>query len=200
MSAKSWIPNNNRIIAIKESPFSWKERDLLTAAEKYMQGGIDCPITIIAAACFPKIETIVLDKIIQIEQYSLAAFHLLMIQKDKVERQSDTLQFQAARIYEQEAQRILGSVFSLDDSFWKTFYTRQEMIGTRPLVVLDALHFLTKCQEKITHQLLVQGFKAILTGFYANSIIKKENFNTAKRLLVDLALPQLTEWLHQQTS
>lgn len=187
-------------MAIKEAPFSWKERDLLTAAERFMPGAISCFIVSSSLACFPEIKPDVCKKIIQVEWCSLAAFHLHMIQKDKKEYQTDSLQIQAARIYEQEAQRVLGSVFFLENPFWKAFYTRQEMILTRPIVVLDALHFLTQCKEKIAHQLLVQSFKAILSGFYADETIKKETFNTAKRLLVDLPQQKLTRWLDEQNS
>ena len=104
----------------------------------------------------------------------------------------------AARIYELEAHRLLGSIFSLEDEFWKAFYIRQELEETKPLIALDALHFSTRCQEQIAYQLLFQSLKAIIRGYYEPKTVKKAHFENAKRLITDLPVTSLQSWINHQ--
>lgn len=192
------MSHSARISGIKEAPISWKERDLLTAAEQYMKGIIDFSLVEFSLSCFPKIDQNTSQKIDQVWACIVTAYHLQMNNKKADKDCSKTLPFKAARIYEQEAQRLLGSMFSIDHKFWKAFYTRQELEATKPLVTIDALHFSSNCQAQIAYQLLLQSLKAILVGHYEAAITKKEHFENAKRLLSDLPVPQLISWLNQE--
>ncbi len=191
-----------RIAKIKEAPISWKERDLLTAAEKYMKGAIGFPMVEYASGCFPKIEKNTLQKIEQVWACSSAAYHLQQLaEKGNNSVKTDfpnSLQLKAARIYEQEAQRILGSIFPIEHKFWEPFYVRQQEEMTKPLVPIDALHFSSGCQQQIAYQLLIQSFKVILEGHYTTTVTKRNHFENAKRLLVDLPMSPLQAWLNQQ--
>ena len=187
-----------RISEMKDAPFSWKERDLLTAAEKYMEGVIEFPLIEYALPCFPKLDNGITQKIAQVWRYMAAAFHLQKTFEEKENGSSNPIQHKAARIYELEAHRILGSIFSLENEFWKAFYIRQELEETKPLIALDALHFSTRYQEQIAYQLLLQSLKAILQGYYEPKTVKKIHFENAKRLITDLPMTPLRSWLNHQ--
>ncbi len=191
-----------RIVRIKEAPISWRERDLLTAAERYMKGAINFSLVKFVSPCFSKIEIKDGYKIDQVWACTIAAFHLQKIAKAEDQKiNADLLlplYLKAARIYEQEAQRILGSIFPIEDHFWETFYIRQQQEKTKPLVALDALHLLTQSQQQIAYQLLTQSLKAILEGHYTAYQTRKNHFENAKRLLMDLPIAPLQDWLNQQ--
>ena len=189
-----------RISGIRNSPISWKERDLLTAAEKFMAGTLELSLVEYTLPCFPAIEEIISKKITYVWACNCAALHLQKATEKTNPLFSKTMQLKAARIYEQEAQRSLGSIFLLDHSFWKAFYTRQEVEETKPIVALDALHFYTHCQEQITYQLLIQSLKAILKAYYETLDLKIKHYQIAKRLLIDQPVPLLQIWLDQQIS
>lgn len=189
-----------RIAGIRKSPISWKERDLLTAAEKFLIGTLELPLVEFTLPCFPTIDESISKKITYVWACNCAALHLHKATENTNPLFSKTMQLKAARIYEQEAQRLLGSIFLLDHSFWKAFYTRQELEETKPIVALDALHFYTHGQEQIRYQLLVQSLKTILKGYYEKSDLKINQYQIAKRLLIDQPVPQLQLWLDHQIS
>ena len=197
---------NKRIAGIKESPISWNEIELLTAAEIHMSDVIDIPLVEYLSACFPDLEDSknqpYLLKIDQVWNCQTAAYHLQrQAWKECATLKTnllETIPFKAARIYEQEAQRNLGGIFSSEHKFWGTFYKRQRKEKTKPMVAIDALYFLSNCQEQITHQLLTQAFKNIFEGYYQNFQDKKNCFENAKRLLLELPTPELQTWLNQQ--
>ena len=184
-----------RIMAIKQTPLTWKELDTITAAERYMEEEIELPMIDFALPCFPRIDEKIIEKIGQVWQYHLAVFHLQKKSKGIINTSSQTLLQNACRIYEQEAQRILGSIFPLAHPFWKAFYQRQETHLKKPLVVIDALHFYTNNQEKIAYQLLTQSLKSILQGQYETDNQKNKYYENADRLLTDLPLEDLKTWL-----
>ncbi len=202
------IKENNRIIGIKESPISWRERELLTAAEIHLFDGIDIPLVKYLVSCFPQLADSKnkqsLLKIDQVWNFQTAAYHLQkQAWKEAAALKTTltaTIPFKAARIYEQEAQRNLGGVFLSEHKFWETFYKRQRKENTKPMVAIDALYFLSNCQDQITHQLLIQAFKNIMEGYYQNFQGKKSCFENAKRLLLELPTPKLQTWLNQQLS
>ncbi len=180
--------SKERILAIKQTPLTWKELDIITAAERYMEDAIKLPMVTFVLSCFPKIDKKNLKKITQVWRYNLAVFHLTKKRKESTDATTQTLLHTASRIYEQEAQRILGSIFPLEHPFWKAFYKRQETDLKKTFVAIDALHFYTNCQEKIAYQLLTQSLKAILQGQH----------ETAERLLMDLPLEDLKSWLQSK--
>lgn len=189
--------NKNRIGSINQAPISWKERDLLTASEKFMTGVLDFPLVEYALPCFPKVDPIVHQKIAQVWACTTATYHLNILAEGKPDDSSNMHHLKAARIYEQEAQRVLGSIFPMEHQFWKAFYTRQELEVTKPLVSIDAIHFNTNCQAQIAYQLLLQSIKAILMGHYKNPTDKKNHFENAKRLLMDLPMVSLISWINK---
>ena len=197
------MSQKSRIGGITEAPISYKERDLITAAEKFMTGAIDFPIVEYVSVCFPKVESKLSQKIDRVWTCTTAAYHLeQQIKQDDLSQASkkitNNIQLKAARIYEHEAQRILGSVFPMEHPFWKAFYLRQQEELTKPLIAIDAFYFLTQQQKEIDYQLLTQSFKSLLKGYYLNYPNKKNQFENAKRLLVDLNLEKLQAWLNQQ--
>ncbi len=192
--------SKDRISAIKQTPLTWKELDIITAAEKYMKGEIQFPMVDFALPCFPGIAPKVIQKIKQVWQYGIAAFHLQKQSKQQKNTATQKLLVKASRIYEQETQRILGSIFPLEHPFWKSFYQRQETDLKKPLVAIDALHFYTKRQEKIAYQLLTQSLKAILKGQYETQSQKNKYYENADRLLMDLPVEAFKTWLQNQKS
>ena len=196
--------SKDRLKELKEAPFTWKERDLLTAAEKYMGGEIELPLVEYIIPSFPNIDIQIASKISQIWSYYIAAFQLQSIEVvNKIEssgqnNQTEQNLLKAARIYELEAQRILGSIFPLQSTFWKVFYTRQEEEGSLLLVAIDAMHYSTACQHQIPYQLLLQCLKSITSGHRAPLESKKLYFQNAKRLLIDLPLTSFRNWLNHE--
>ncbi|MEE9373809.1 MAG: hypothetical protein V3V00_12220 [Saprospiraceae bacterium] len=59
------MSNKTRIIEIKEGPFSWKERDSLTAVEQYMNEAISFPLIEYATPCFYNLDEASIKKIAQ---------------------------------------------------------------------------------------------------------------------------------------
>lgn len=191
----NFMSSKERITQITSAPFSWKERDMLTAAEKYMVGTIEFPMIEYVAPCFPNLDTAIAQRISQVWRYSTAAFHL---RTNAEELENVTIHQNAARIYELEAHRILGSIFSLEHEFWRAFYIRQELEETKPLIALDAIYHSTSGQEQIAYQLLQQSLKVILKSYYNSPLEKKVHFENAKRLLTDLPTDALIKWINQQ--
>ena len=185
-----------RILETKDAPFSWKERDVLTAAEKYMEHAIDMPLIKFIGPCFPELDDNIFQKINQVWRYSLAGYHLNKIAEQK--NHEDALLITAANIYKLEAQRIIGSIFPLKHDFWKAFYIRQEQEATKPLVALDIIYYATNCQQQIAYQLLQQSLKSILKGHYLESDERKTCLENAKRLLTDLPTASLQNWINHQ--
>jgi len=194
--------NKERIMAIKQSPLSWKELDIITAAERYLKGELNLPIIEFALPCFPMIEKIKLDKINWIWAFSKSALHLHFESELEQNKSTQSILLKARRIYEQEAKRILGSIFPMEHSFWKSFYQRQATVLAQPLVAIDALHFSTNCKEKISYQLLIQSLKSILAAKYESNLDhpkdKINHFKNAERLIMDLPLHELRTWLQAQ--
>ncbi|GEM_PF-3434038 len=194
--------NKERIMAIKQIPLSWKELDIITAAERYLKGALNLPIIKFALPCFPIIKKREFAKINRIWEFSKSALHLHFESEQQQSKSTQMILLKARRIYEQEAQRILGSIFPLEHPFWKSFYQRQETRLTQPLVGIDALHFYTSCKEKISYQLLTQSLKAILLAHYEtkfdNPMGKIDHFKNADRLIIDLPLEKLKVWLQFQ--
>jgi hypothetical protein len=192
------MSNKTRILEIKEGPFSWTERDILTAVEKYMGDAVVFPLVEYAAPCFNDLDAASIKKIAQIWRYLSASFHLQQITKSDVKNNIDVIKHKAARIYEQEAQRILGSLFPLEHKFWTVFYSRQEINNDKLLVAIDALFYSADTKNQISYQLLLQSIKAIAKGYYATHRIKKKHFEDAKRLIIDLPLAPLGLWINAQ--
>jgi len=196
-------PNSKeRITAIKQTPLSWKELDIITAAERYLKGELNLPIIEFALPCFPIIEKRKFDKINQIWTFSKSALHLHIESEQEQNKATQSILLKARRIYEQEAQRILGSIFPIEHPFWKSFYQRQATAIAQPLVAIDALHYSTNCKEKISYQLLIQSLKAILAAKYETKLdhpkVKMNHFKNADRLIMDLPLENLKAWLQFQ--
>jgi len=194
-----WNNNQTRIQEIKNAPFSWKDRDILTGAEKYMEGAIDLCLVKMTIPCFRELTPDKQEKISLVWKYATAAYHL---KKDQSTIHPDVIVQQlknnAARIYELECQRILGSLFFLENDFWKAFYKRQEVEADKILVALDALHYASTGRHAIAYQLLIQAFRKIIKGHYTKGKNRNTHFKNAKRLLVDLPLSLLQTWLSQQ--
>lgn len=189
-----------RIQEIKEAPLSWKEMDLLTAAERYMAGGIEMDLVEYLLPCYPAADEKLTSQIARVWRCLTAAFHLKRKSMETDEKEILELLAQSAHIYELEAQRILGGLFPLDSPFWKTFYARQELEEDKPLIMVDALHHATGCREQVNYQLLLQALKATLRGYYEVKIERKHQLETAKKLLTGMPVPQLREWYNQQLS
>jgi len=192
------MSHKTRILEIKEGPFPWKERDTLTAVEKYMDNAIDFPVVAYATPCFNNRDAASIKKIAQTWRYLSASFHLQQITEEDIANNIDCIKQKAARIYEQEAQRILGSLFPLEHKFWTVFYSRQETNEDKLLVAIDALFYSSGAKNQVTYQLLLQSLKAIASGYYATNNIKKKHFEDAKRLIIDLPLTPLKQWINTQ--
>jgi len=185
------MSSRTRILEIKEAPLSWREMDLLTASEKYMKGANEVPFVQLVLPCFPNLDDTLTIKIAQVWRYSCASFHL---KQNKEANYSNLVKQEAALIYQQETQRILGSIFSLKNPFWKIFYIRQEEEINKLGIALDALHYATDSKNPIYYQLVQQALKSIIKGHY----VKKENtkhFQNALRLIIELPLPELHKYL-----
>ena len=188
-----------RITAIQNAPFSWKAKDTLTGAEKYMEVIMKISLIEMIHTCFPAISIEKQRKINLIWRYELAAYHLKKTSCTSSESSSiQELKINAAKMYELEAQRILGALFPLDHAFWKAFYKRQEAESDKILIAIDALHFASKSQSSIAYQLLLQAFRFIIKGQYASGENRYTHFKNANKLLADLPLPELQLWLNQQ--
>ena len=190
-----------RINAIRKAPLSWKEKDILTGAERYMDGMMNLSIIELTSPYFSGLSQERQAQIDLVWKYQLASYHL----KNGFDLHSESttvqeLKYKASNIYELEAQRMLGAIFLLESNFWKAFYKRQEVENDKILIAIDALHFATKQQSPIAYQLLIQAFREILKGQYTLEQDQTIHFEKAKRLLVDLSIPQLRLWLDQLLS
>lgn len=190
--------SQKRLHEVQKAPFSWKERDILTAAEKYMNGALDLPLVDFVLPCFQEMDRDAAMKVAQVWRCLYAGYHLRKVAIEKEANFCNSIQLKAARIYEQEAQRILGSIFSLEHRFWTVFYNRQEEKESKLLIVIDAMYFNTGCKEPITYQLLQQCSNAIIKGYYSTLNLRRVHFESAKRLVINLPLMQLREWLNRQ--
>lgn len=187
------MSSKTRILEIKEAPLSWREMDLLTASEKYMSGVIELPFIEFVLPCFPDLDDTLNFKIAQVWRYSCASYHL---QQNKEDNYSNLVKQEAALIYQQETQRILGSIFNLKNPFWKSFYARQEQENSKPLITLDALYNATGCQNPICYQLIIQVLKSIIEAHYTKDA--NNHYQKALRLMGDLKIPKLRIWTQQQ--
>lgn len=181
---------------MKDAPISWRERDLLTAAEKFMGGMIEFPLIEFTRPCYLNLDAQITPTIAQVWRCTTACIHLNM--SARMDDSNSSLKQKTARIYEMEYQRLLGSLFPLQHEFWKTFYIRQEEELNKVLIALDALYFATKKQGPINYQLLAQSISALTKAYYRKDQSKKENLNKAHRLIIDLPLPDLKTWMIQQ--
>lgn len=188
--------DKTRILEIKDAPFSWKEKDILTGAEKYLEDAFNLPLIEMTKLCFSNILIEDQQKIAQVWRYSTAAFHL---RKVKIQTQQIDVNIQlknkAAKIYELECQRILGAIFSLEDNFWRAFYKRQEEETDKILIAIDALYYAALSKKSIAYQLLIQSFREIFKGLYASGKNKNIHLENANRLLIDLPLAELKAWI-----
>lgn len=192
------VSNKTRILQIKEAPFSWKERDTLTAVEKYMSGAIAFSLVACISSCLNDLDDKSIKNISKIWRYLTASYHLQQISKNDVVNNIDIIKQKAVRIYEQEAQRVLGTLFLLDHKFWIIFYSRQQIKEHNLLVVIDILFYSAGIKNQITYQLLLQSLKAIAEGYYATHTIKKKHFEDAKQLIIDLDVEPLRLWINTQ--
>ncbi|MEM6379983.1 MAG: hypothetical protein AAF705_17440 [Bacteroidota bacterium] len=189
-----------RINAIRSGPFSWKEKDILTGAEIYLAHVVNFSLIKMVGAYFTTLSQSDQQQIDLIWDYQMAAYHL----KQTDENLSghgvvQELRLKASTIYSLEAQRLLGGLFPLADDFWKTFYRRQEIELDKALIAIDALHFAASKPHPILYELLIQSFREILKGRYAGGEDQQVHFQTAIRLLGDLPLIQLKNWLRRQS-
>jgi len=105
-----------RIGAIYETPLSSKKRDIITAAERYLADIITVPMMAIVAPCFTntgqEIDQRNLEKIAHAWRFNLAAYHLQTRINSPDTSIVKPLLLKSKRLYEQEAQRILGSLMA----------------------------------------------------------------------------------------
>lgn len=192
------IEMHSRLTTIRLVPLTAREIDWLTAAELYLFDMLNLPLLDFVPVCFPNIVPANLNRVQQIWEYALAAFHLT--QKSHSEQDWNRKQFQmnAARIYELEMQRILGTFFPLAHPFWKVFYIRQEIEAGKPLLALDVLHNLSGHKSQIPYQLLLQSLKAILKAHYFYPDEKDTHYRTAQQLITNLPLSDFQIWISEQ--
>jgi len=189
---------NERITRIKAINFSWQERDVLTAAERFMEGAMDFPLIEFVSPCFPELDYNHRQNISLIWEYISAAYHLQMSKKDG---DDCTIFERGSQIYQLEAKRILGSFFTTESSFWTIYNSRQELTQSRPLVAIDALFYGSGENNHISYQLLLQCLKCIIKGHYTNDkSLKKSQLENAKRLIIDLPAPLLQSWINLKLS
>jgi len=193
-----------RIRAIHETPLRSKERDIITAAERYLAGVMTVPMITHVAPCFTKagrqINQSSLEKIARVWRFNIAAYHLQHQINTAETHIVKPLLMKSKSLYEQEAQRILGSIFPIESSFWNDFYIRQDKELTKNLVAIDAIHHLTGQQNSLAHQLITQSIKYSLLSFYMNDddklVERNEHINKAEKLIMDLPLEELKIWIH----
>jgi len=189
------MQSKERLLSMKKIPLSWKELDIITAAERYVENELQLDLVEFILPCFPTVEDNLSKKISQVWFYSITGLHL-QNEASKLENEDvKGMLIKASRIYEQESQRILGSIFPINHTFWKSFYQRQDSDLTKPLIVVDALHYLDVSKNGIVHQLISQSVFAILQGHYEQNSEFDLPYERAKRLIVDLPLNALKKWL-----
>lgn len=190
-----------RLSAIRNAPLSWREKDILTGAEQHLQAVLTMDIRQMISPFYPDLSTAVQEKINLVWKFELAAYHLVRKgSTGEATALKQELKHQAAHIYELEAQRILGALFPLESNFWKAFYKRQEAATEKNLIAIDAFHFASTKQRPVVYQLLLQIFREIIKGHYADGVARSEHFHNATRLLGNLPLPELKQWLHHQAT
>ncbi len=187
--------SRDRISAIKQTPLTWKELDTLTAAEKYLASELELPIIEFILPYFPNAGQKISKKLEQTWQFSIASFQLQKSMKLLKSKEPELLLTKASRIYEQETQRILGSIFPIEHLFWKYFYQRQETDLLKPLVSIDALYFSVKKHGTIPYQLFTQSLKAILQAQYEEKSTKILYYQKAEKLIVEMPFKALKEWI-----
>jgi len=194
-----YMNSKERITVIRQSPLTGKEIDLITATERYMDGILELPLITFSLPCFPNQQEKIVKRIAQVWQCHLAAFHLQSIANNMEDHSTNLILRKAKHIYEQEAQRILGSLFSLEHPFWNTFYKRQESELAKLSLAVDALYAITpNPSTKIPYQLLLQALKFILKAHYLEPKHQRQHYQNAQRLLVELPLTEFHNWLNEQ--
>lgn len=185
-----------RIQTIQEAPFSWKDKDILSAAEKYLVDLSEIPMIPMIMPCFPGVPEEIEESLEAVWQCLYVSWHL-----DGESESIETIKMvktKAADLYQKEAQRILGSIFSKHHPFWRAFYTRQDESNFYMICALDALHHATSERHQECHQLLSQSIKYIVHSRREVLPQKKICLVEALKLLGDLPLPALRGWIRQE--
>ena len=132
---------NSRMTIFNNAPISFKGRDIIMGAESYLYDLEQFDFIVWSSPCFPKICPNLFDKVNIVWNCHHASWAL---QNNRtINKSDDHLLSRASEIYQQEALRILCSIFHIDHKFWHVFYRHQESSDCRLLPALDALHFAT---------------------------------------------------------
>ncbi|MEE9373144.1 MAG: hypothetical protein V3V00_08835 [Saprospiraceae bacterium] len=193
---------NSRLLSIRLAPLSWKDIDMVTAAEMYMTHSMEIEIIEMLLPCFPNININIQEVIERVWYCLIAAWHLELYDasdtNDTSCEVSRALRKKVTHLYQKEAQRLLGSLFQLDHPFWHDFYRRQEEPINRMLCAIDALHHACGCQQQVSYQLIIQTTKSIAKAQYKSQEDKKYHYGLALRLIRDLPLTSLISWITDQ--
>ena len=186
---------DSRLQYMRTAPVSPGTSDQLMAVEKWLWEAPCLPAAALVGGEFTGIKPAIMDKLGHVQQCCEAVVHLRFVAEHELEiaDQLATIEH-TADVYAQELQRLLGSLFHIDDPFWEQFYARQNSLfdfknpapaklqeepetTISPLylqlhyglffITLDAIHRCTMGQHKIAYQLLLQSLKWVLTGYYS---------------------------------
>jgi len=186
---------NLRLWVIQDAPFTKQQKDLLTSADFYFKGALDTPLIEFLLPCYPSINKNISDKIEKVWICSSTCFHLM--ESEKSTEEIKKVKELVSHYYSIEAQRILGSLFTIEDTFWETFYKRQINEINKPLVAIDALHQLSVTKDEATFQLLTQCIKSLHYGYYTETDFKKSHIENAYKMIENLPLDAFKDWMNK---
>ena len=193
------INQNIRIKTISKAPISYRAKDILVGAERYLQTTEELTLIDMVADYYGSYDQSTLNKIKMIWQCQFACW--ILHNNKSGNRFDDQIILEALQIYHQEAQRFLSSLFHLDHTFWKAFYNLQHEESTKPLCALESLIHVDQSIESVSHQLIRQSVKSILFACIEQSRNDKaDHFLHALRMLGDLPLEELKSWIKNKLS
>lgn len=199
--------NDSRLQYMRSVPVYPGTSDQLMAVEKWLWDSPCLPARALVGNEFPEIKTDALNKLAHVQQCCEAIVHLRYVTEHQLENTAQLATIEkAANVYAQELQRLLGSVFHLDDPFWEQYYKRLNNVfyirkpispeftaATPPslsplylqqhyglfFITLDAIHHCTGLGNSLAYQLLLQSMKWVLTGYYLQQPTKAIERKTA---------------------